>query len=119
DSKPGETAGRLGSFLMTSLYQTICISTAMFYTGQASNPLAARMAGGMGFQITWASWLRATIVPGALSLLVVPWVGMRLNRPSIINTPEVPAFAARELETMGPMKRGERILAVVFASVCG
>jgi hypothetical protein len=40
---------------MTAVYQSICVTCAMFYTGQASN-LAADIAGQAGFTITWASW---------------------------------------------------------------
>jgi len=43
-SLPGATAALLGSFLMTGVYQGICITAAMFMTGQASNPLAAQIA---------------------------------------------------------------------------
>src|SRR5574341_466283 len=43
-SRPGATAALLGSFLVTAVYQNICVTAAMFYTGQASNPLAARIA---------------------------------------------------------------------------
>ena len=39
--------------------------------------------------------------------------------PEIKKTPEAAAFAARELLKMGPMSRQERILAFVFAGVCG
>jgi DASS family divalent anion:Na+ symporter len=118
-SKPGATAALLGSFLMPAVYQSICITSAMFYTGQASNPLAARIAAGFGYQVTWASWIQAAIVPGMISLLVVPWVVMKLNPPSVLHTPEASAFAARELRAMGPLKHGERILGVVFILVCG
>ena len=44
-STPGVTARLLGSFLVLSVYQGICITAAMFFTGQASNPLAAQIAG--------------------------------------------------------------------------
>src|SRR5262249_20856893 len=54
-SKPGATANRLGSCLYTAVYQSVCVSTAMFYTGQASNPLAARYAGEAGYHVTWLS----------------------------------------------------------------
>jgi DASS family divalent anion:Na+ symporter len=118
-STPGATSALMGSFLITAVYQSICVTAAMFYTGQASNPLAAQIAGGMGYQITWASWLFAASVPGLVSMLVVPWVVMKLDRPQIVRTPEASAFAARELAAMGPLKRGEKILAVVFAAVCG
>ena len=117
-SKPGATASVLGSFLITAVYQSICVSAAIFYTGQSSNPLAGRIAGTFGYQVTWAGWLEASIVPGLASLLVVPWVVMRFNRPEIVRTPEASAFAARELAAMGPLKRGEKIMAAVFAVVC-
>ena len=44
DSRPGETANRLGSFLMTLIYQCDVIVCAMFLTGQASNVLIAKFA---------------------------------------------------------------------------
>src|SRR5688500_1845729 len=37
-SFPGPTATLLGSFLMCSVYQGICVTAAMFFPGQASNP---------------------------------------------------------------------------------
>jgi DASS family divalent anion:Na+ symporter len=118
-STPGATAGILGSFLMTAVYQSICVTSAMFYTGQASNPLAARIAATFGYRVTWASWIEAAILPGAISMLVVPWVVMKLNPPGVRHTPEASAFAARELDAMGPLRHNERILTVVFVLVCG
>ncbi len=119
-SEPGPTAALLGSFLMTAVYQSDCVAAAMFYTGQAGNPLAAKLApASMGHIVTWSSWFAAGIVPGLCSLAVIPWVVLWLNPPTIRKTPEAHAFASRELEAMGPMSRREWILAVVFASVCG
>jgi len=118
-SKPGETSGVLGSYMMTAVYQSVCVTAAMFYTGQASNPLAARMAASFGYTVTWASWLQATIVPGLVSLFVIPLVVMQINRPQVLRTPEASAFASRELQSMGPLKYGEKILSFVFVGVCG
>ena len=41
DSHPGPTAGRIGTFLVAGLYQGSAVACAMFFTGQASNVLAA------------------------------------------------------------------------------
>jgi DASS family divalent anion:Na+ symporter len=117
-STPGPTANKLGSYLYTAVYQSVCVSTAMFYTGQASNPLAARFAAGYGYSVTWASWFAAAIVPGALSLAVIPWVVMKLNPPELKKTPEAAAFARSEIESMGPMSRGEKITGGVLMLVC-
>jgi DASS family divalent anion:Na+ symporter len=119
NSRPGPTAAVIGSFLMAAVYQGICITAAMFFTGQASNPLAAQIAGDAGYQITWASWFLAGIVPGLCSLALVPLVVMKIYPPEIRKTPEAAAFAADELTKMGPASRQERIVLAVFLFVCG
>ncbi len=118
-SEPGETARRMGAFLMAGVYQSICVTAAMFFTGQASNPLAAQMAGSFGYTVTWASWILAACVPGLCSLALVPWVVSKIYPPEIRRTPEAADFARTELEKMGPMSRQEKILLAVFVSVCG
>ncbi len=117
-STPGPTANKLGSYLYSAVYQSVCVSTAMFYTGQASNPLAARFAAGYGYSVTWASWFAAAIVPGALSLAVIPWLVMKLNPPELKKTPEAAAFARGEIEAMGPPNRGEKITGAILTLVC-
>jgi DASS family divalent anion:Na+ symporter len=119
-STPGPKAALLGSFLFTAVYQGICVTAAMFFTGQASNPLAAQIAGQTtGYTITWTSWLIAGIVPGAVSLLAGPWLVMKMNPPQIRHTPEARDFAAGELRKMGPLSGPEKLVAAVFVSVCG
>jgi DASS family divalent anion:Na+ symporter len=117
-SFPGATAGLLGSYLMTAVYQGICVTAAMFFTGQASNPLAAQVAGQFGYSVTWARWFAAGLVPGICSLAVIPIVVSWLNPPGIRHTPEAKEFAAKELAAMGPMDRNQVILSVIFISVC-
>jgi DASS family divalent anion:Na+ symporter len=118
-SQPGATSAILGSFLFTSVYQGICISSSMFFTGQASNALAAGIATSAGYTITWSSWFLAGLVPGLLSLLVVPWVVLRLNPPQITQTPKAREFADGELKKLGPLSGHEKILTCVFIAVCG
>ncbi len=118
-SSPGPTAALLGSFLMTAVYQGICVTTAMFLTGQASNALAAQIATQQfGYPVTWSSWFLAGLAPGLAGIFAVPWVVWKLNPPQIKATPEATAFARRELASMGAMSTSERILAGVFAIVC-
>jgi DASS family divalent anion:Na+ symporter len=118
-STPGATSRRIGAFLMVGVYQSICVTTAMFFTGQASNPLAAQMAAGYGYTVTWAGWLVAGSLPGLLSLALVPWVVLKLYPPEIRRTPEAAEFARRELLAMGSMSLNEKILTAIFIAVCG
>src|SRR5947207_8680671 len=119
-SHPGETAGLLGSFLITALYQNICVTAAMFLTGQASNPLAAKIASDtFHYPISWALWALAGIVPGLCSLGLIPYLIYRLDPPEVRKTPEAAAFAVAELKRMGRMDRSQNIVLVIFVGVCG
>jgi divalent anion:Na+ symporter, DASS family len=120
DSTPGATARRLGAFLMTAVYQCDVIACAMFLTGQASNVLIARFARDVsGVDLTYTKWMVGGIVPGIVSLLVVPYVLYRLYPPQVTHTPEATLLARGELERMGPMSRGEQMMLLVFALIAG
>ncbi len=119
-STPGATAGLLGSFLITAVYQNICVTAAMFMTGQASNPLVAKIATDtFHYPVSWPLWALAGIVPGLCSLLLLPYLIYRMDPPQIRRTPEAAAFARSELVRMGRMDRGQIIVLIVFLSVCG
>ena len=119
ESTPGPTADRLGTFLMTALYQGSAVACAMFMTGQASNLLMAGLAAKLvGVQVTWSSWLIAGIVPGLVSCAAIPYVVFRMLPPGVRRTPAAAAFARDALATMGPLRRDEVIALAVFVSVC-
>lgn len=118
ESRPGPTARRLGAFLMASVYQCNVVVCAMFLTGQASNPIIARFAQETtGIEITYARWAIGAIVPGVLSLIIVPWLLYRVFPPEIKHTPAAGEFAAKELHLLGPMKWSEWLMLAVFGIV--
>jgi len=119
-SRPGPTAPLLGTFLITAVYQNICVTAAMFMTGQASNALAAKIATDtFHYPVSWGLWALAGIVPGLCSLAINPYIVYKLDPPGIRKTPEAAAFAASELKKMGPMDRNQRFVLFIFISVCG
>ena len=116
DSKPGFTARRLGAYLMTTVYQCNVVVCAMYLTGQASNPIIARLAKETtGVDVTYALWIWAAIVPALVSLALVPLLIYRVFPPEIKHTPAASAFAAEELRQMGPTKWSEWLMLLVFA----
>lgn len=119
ESRPGKSAKRLGAFLMIGVYQCVIVSAAMFYTGQASNPLAARIAGEFGYAVTWLGWFLAAVEPGLISMALVPLVVQKIYPPEVTRTPEVAKFTSAELQAMGSMSAQEKIMAIVFVAVCG
>ena len=72
-SKPDNgTEKKMGAYLMATMFQTSCISSAMFLTAMAANPLAANLAeAATGQVISWVGWATA-----ALSALVFKWLRM-------------------------------------------
>jgi DASS family divalent anion:Na+ symporter len=119
DSTPGPTAQRLGTFLMTALYQGSAVACAMFMTGQASNVLVAGLAGKLaGVTVTWSSWFIAGLLPGLVSCAVIPYVVLKMLPPQIKRTPAAASFARQQLSDMGPLSRDEGIALAVFVTVC-
>jgi DASS family divalent anion:Na+ symporter len=118
ESRPGPTARRLGAFLMVVLYQAGVIVCAMFLTGQASNVLIAKFAlQTTGIELTYTRWALGAIVPGLISLAVVPQLLYRIFPPEIKHTPAAAEFARAELKLMGKLTRAEKLLLIVFVGV--
>ena len=104
-SQPGDASSRkMGSFLTLTAYQVNCITSAMFLTSMAANPLAQKLAGDLKVNITWGGWALAALVPGLIALLVVPFLIYRLHRPEITETPEAVAIAKGHLLELGPIQ---------------
>jgi len=115
DSKPGETAQKLGAFLMVVLYQCNVLSCATFLTGQASNPFIAGFAKNVtGIELTYSKWLIGAIVPSLVSFIVIPFLIYRLFPPEIKETPAAAEMALEELKAMGKTTRSEWIMLAVF-----
>lgn len=114
-SEPGPTARRMGSYLILLLYEVDAIACAMFLTAMAGNPLIALLAKEtLKIEISWGLWATAAIVPGIVSLLLIPYVLYKIYPPEITKTPEAKEMASQELAKMGPMKRAEKIMCGVF-----
>jgi DASS family divalent anion:Na+ symporter len=119
-STPGPTAGLLGTYLMLVLYQGDMLACAMYLTGQVSNPIAAGLAlKAFKVSMTWSRWLQVTIVPGLVSLAVIPWFVYKLCPPGIRRTPEAATMARAELVALGPPTLAETKVIAVFVLVCG
>lgn len=114
-SEPGETARKIGSYLMKSSFQVNCVTSSMFITAVAPNALAVSLAAkATGVEITWGQWAMACIVPGLICVLLVPTLVYKLYPPEITHTPEAKEIAHKELTAMGPMSKAEKIVLFVF-----
>jgi len=116
DSRPGPSAKRIGSFLVSSVFHIDIVVSAMFLTSMAANPLAAELAKKtVGVEISWSRWAIAAIVPGLIGVLVTVYVTYLLCPPEVKQTPEAKELAINELKKMGSMTWREKVMLAVFA----
>ena len=112
------TERKIGAFLLKTGFQGNLITSAMFLTAMAANPLIAKLAHDVaGVDITWTSWAIAAIVPGLASLIITPLVIYKLYPPEIKETPDAAKIATEKLKEMGPFKKSELSMVIVFLLV--
>ncbi|GBU10270.1 membrane protein [Gammaproteobacteria bacterium] len=118
DSNPESgTSGKIGRYLALVNYNTNPITSAMFITATAPNPLIVSLimkGTNSDFELTWLTWFMAALVPGILSLILMPLIVYVLYPPEIKSTPSAPQFARKKLDELGPIKLPEKIMLCVF-----
>lgn len=109
------TQRKIGGFLMKLSYQANVITSAMFLTATAGNPLIVSLASKLGFELNWTTWALSALLPGIACLAVLPFVIYYLYPPEIKRTDEAPQFARKKLAEMGPLKTSEWIMLGTFS----
>ena len=108
---------RVGAFLMFSGIASLSVSSALWLTAMAANPLGTEMARAVGVEIGFGRWLLAASVPTLCAMAVLPLVLYRVIAPEVRSTPDAPAAARKALAALGPFSRQERIVLVVFVGM--
>ncbi len=106
------TSKKIGRYLALVNYNTNPITSAMFVTATAPNPLIVELvakATNSAIKITWGQWALAALLPGLVMLLVMPLVLYVLYPPEIKSTPNARELAQSELTKLGPMRTPEYI----------
>ncbi len=104
---------RTSAFLTLTAYNGTVVTSAMFLTAMVANPLVVQLAAAQGIAITWTTWALAAVVPGVVSLVVVPLVIYFVCPPGAAGTPDAPAAARRALTALGPVSRLEKLMGLV------
>jgi DASS family divalent anion:Na+ symporter len=100
---------------MLSAYQTHAVTCSMFLTSMVANAMIVQLTREtINIEITWTGWVTASIVPGLISFLLIPYLVFLFMRPEIRETPEATELAQKELSKMGPVNRHEWVVLFVF-----
>ncbi|THT99372.1 DASS family sodium-coupled anion symporter [Lampropedia puyangensis] len=118
DSDPAKgTERKVGTYLALVNYHANPITSAMFLTATAPNPLVQSFvskATGGAITLTWTSWALAMLMPGVVALLLMPLVIYLLAPPELKHTPDAVTMAKHELKTMGPLSTPEIVMLGTF-----
>ena len=64
--------------------------------------------------LQWMDWFLAGLVPGLLSLIIIPFIIYKLYPPEIKETPNAKEWADLELEKMGKITVPEKVMIGIF-----
>lgn len=115
ESEPGDSRRKIGSYF-TLLQGLVSFTTAgIFITACAPNLITANFAEKiMGVNITWAGWALAMLIPGLIVLFLVPVILYKIYPPELKYIPNAKSIANEGLRELGPMKKTEKILLILF-----
>ena len=115
DSKPNDPSmRRMGSYLMWVALAATCITSSMFLTALAPNLLAVELVQKTAkIDIAWMDWFKYFAPVGILLLATIPLLVYWIYPPEVKEGAEVPAWAAAELQKMGPLTQREITLGVL------
>ena len=115
DSQPNDPSmRRVGSYLMWVALAATCVTSSMFLTALAPNLLAVELVRKTAnLEIAWMDWFKYFAPVGILLLVTVPLLVYWIYPPQVKEGAEVPAWAAKELEKMGPLSQREITLGIL------
>ena len=118
ESDPAKgTQGKVGTYLALVNYHSNPITSAMFLTATAPNPLVVDLvakATGQSLHLSWTSWALYMLLPGLLCLLLMPLAIYLLSPPELKATPNAVEYARAEMAGMGPLSGKERVMLGTF-----
>lgn len=118
DSDPEKgTEGKIGKYLSLVNYHSNPITSVMFITATAPNPLIVDLiakATDSQIHLSWTTWALAMILPGIVALALMPIILYFMYPPEIKQTPNAADFAKKRLKEMGPISGHEKIMLGVF-----
>lgn len=113
-SYPGETARKIGAYIMWTAFAATCVTSSMFITALAPNLLALELVNKtVNISFTWTEWFVGFLPVGVILILAVPSLVYLIYPPEIKSSEEAPKWASQELKKMGKFTLGELIMALL------
>ncbi|MDR3346064.1 MAG: anion permease [Campylobacteraceae bacterium] len=116
-SYPDKDARKIGAYLAWCALATTCVSSSVFLTGQAPNPLALEVASKSGIAtVDWSGWFIAFAPVGLILFLATPLLAYIIYPPEIKGSKEVVVWAKDEAKKLGKISLKEILM--ICISLC-
>lgn len=116
-SYPGESARKVGGYIMWVALCATTITGSMFATSLATNILTIELSRKIAHvDISWTQWFVGFLPVGVLLLGSLPYLAYKIYPPEIKASAEVPKWAAQELAKMGRISAREIGLALLVTA---
>ncbi|MDU5646945.1 MAG: DASS family sodium-coupled anion symporter, partial [Veillonella sp.] len=114
DSYPDKNPRKIGSYLNWVALATTCVSSSIFLTGAAPNPLALELSAKAGIvAANWGTWFLAFLPVGLILFIITPLLTYVFCKPEVKGSPEIAAWAKDEYKKLGSMTRSEIFMALI------
>lgn len=114
DHKRSENAKALKEFLLMLYSQITAINNAIFLFATSSSAIAYSVCKSLSINITWFGWFTASIVPGAISLIVLPFVIFKFYAKRMGNSFAFQQSAEVKLKQMGKFTSQEFLTSAIL-----
>ena len=111
------TQNKIGKYLALVNMHGNPISSAIFVTATAPNPLMVdyiNKVAGTSFHLTWGVWAYSMLIPGLAAMLLMPLIIYWLSPPEIKKTPAASQFAKEKMRELGKISKAEKMMIGIF-----
>ncbi|MDR1615039.1 MAG: anion permease [Campylobacteraceae bacterium] len=116
-SYPDKDSRKIGAYLAWCALAATCVSSSIFLTGQAPNPLALQVAAESGVNVVdWGGWLIAFLPVSIILFIATPLLAYFIYPPEIKGSTHVVEWAAKETEKIGKISLKE--IFMISISIC-
>lgn len=111
NSTPDSNPRKIGAFLVWVGLASSCVTSSIFLTGQAPNPLALSLLHDSGVQtVDWSSWFLAFAPVGLILFLITPLLCYFIYPPEIKGSNDIVKWAKEESAKLGKITTKEILM---------
>ncbi len=113
----GRNKHHMTSYLLYNCFQSNLISSAIFLTAMAGNPMIVSMGQQFGITINWTDWFQAAIIPGLICIFLTPLISYLILKPKKVDLNDIKQKTEEAYRALGSFSIKEKIMAFTFCSL--